>query len=83
MFGIFIYDLIFFAVPAALLVFFGVSLYRYRTAVKQNKRTPDTFPPEEIKKRKTLLIISSVTAAVLVAVVVGFIAMLFMAIAFM
>ena len=31
MFGIFIYDLLFFAIPTVILAFFGVSLYRYIT----------------------------------------------------
>ena len=83
MFGIFIYDLLFFAIPALLIAFFGVCLYRYRSAVDRNKQEPNAFPQEEIRKRKTLLVISSVTAVVLAAVVVGFIALLVMAVAFM
>ena len=50
---------------------------------KQNEEVPGTFAPEETKRRKIMLIIASVVAGVLVAVVIGFIALLFMAVAFM
>ena len=83
MFGIILYDVIFFAVPAILLVFFAISLYRYISAKRENEETPDTFSAEEIKKRKIILIVASIIAATLVAIVIGFIAMLFMAVAFM
>lgn len=83
MFGIFFYDLLFFGMPVILIVFFGVSVYRYVSAVKQNKEAPGTFSPEEIKKLRTLLIVFSVAAGVLVAVVIGFVWLLFMALAYM
>ena len=83
MFGIMLYDILFFGIPAVLFVLFGVSLYRYKTAKEENKQNPDTYSPEEMKKRKMMLIIASVIAGVLVAVVIGFIALLFMAVAFM
>jgi len=83
MFGIILYDVIFFAVPALLLLFFGISLYRYISAKRENDETPGSYSIEEIKKRKIILIIASVIAGALIAVVIGFIAMLFMAVAFM
>ena len=83
MFGVLLYDILFFAIPAILILFIGISFYRYRCAKKQNEEVPGTFAPEEIKRRKIMLIIASVAAGVLVAVVIGFIALLFMAVAFM
>ena len=83
MFGIFFYDLLFFGIPVILIVLFGISVYRYVSAVKQNKQAPGTFSPEEIKKRRIALIIFSVVAGVLAAVVIGFVWLLFMAVAFM
>lgn len=83
MFGILIYDILFFSIPAIILAFLGVSIYRYVYAKRKNKLSPDTFSNEEINKRKMWLIISAVISGVLVAVVVGFIALLFMAVAFM
>lgn len=83
MFGIMFYDILFFGIPAVLFVLFGVSLYRYKTAKEENKQNPGAYSPEEMKKRKLMLIIASVIAGVLVAVVIGFIALMFMAVAFM
>ncbi|MBR7161495.1 MAG: hypothetical protein IKD07_03680 [Clostridia bacterium] len=78
-----IYYALFFAIPIGTLFFFGISLYRYLSARKANKKNPGTVSEEEIKKRKLLLIVACVIAGVLVAVVIGFIALLFMAIAYM
>lgn len=83
MFGIFIYDVLFFAVPVIWLILFGISLYRYISAKKQNKQMPGTFSPGEIKKRKVFLIVMSIVAGMILAMVIGLIAMLFMAVAFM
>ena len=83
MFGILLYDILFFAIPILLIALFGVSLYRYVSAKKQNKAVPGTFSDAEIKKRKIMLIVLSVIAGILAVIVIGFIALLFMAIAFM
>ena len=83
MFGILLYDIFFFAIPIILIALFGVSLYRYISAKKQNKVAPGTFSDAEIKKRKIMLIVLSVIAGVLAVLVVGFIALMFMAVAFM
>lgn len=83
MFGIMLYDILFFGIPAILLLLFGISVYRYVSAKKANREQPGTYSPEEMKKRKLLLIVSSAVAGVLVAVVIGFVALLFMAVAFM
>ena len=83
MFGIFIYDVLFFAVPVIWLILFGISLYRYISAKKQNKQMSGTFSPAEIKKRKVFLIVMSIVAGMILAMVIGLIAMLFMAVAFM
>ena len=83
MFGVLLYDILFFAIPAILLALFGISVYRYVSAKKQNEAVPGTFTEEEIKKRKTMLIVLSVIAGVLATVVIGFVILLYMAIAFM
>lgn len=83
MFGILLYDIFFLAIPIILIALFGVSLYRYISAKKQNKVVPGTFSDAEIKKRKIMLIVLSVIAGVLAVIVVGFIALMFMAVAFM
>lgn len=83
MFVSLVFDLLFFAIPTALLVFFGISLYRYLSAKSKNKRLPGTFSPEEVKYRRTALILSSVMAGILLAVVIAFVILLSMAIAYM
>ena len=83
MFGILLYDIFFFAIPIILIALFGVCLYRYITAKKQNKMAPGTFSDAEIRKRKIMLIVLSVIAGALAAIVIGFIALMFMAVAFM
>ena len=83
MFGIIIYDILFFAIPAIIIALLGVSIYRYVSAKRKNKLTPGTVSAEEMKKRKILLIVSAIIAGALVIVVIGFIALLFLAVAFM
>lgn len=41
MFGVFIYDFLFFAIPIAAMLFFGISLYRYCSAKSKNKKSPN------------------------------------------
>ena len=83
MFGILVIDIMFFAIPALLLCFFVFSLYRYLHAKKINKSAPNSFSQNEIKYRKTMLIVSSIIAALFAFIVIGFIFLLYMAIAFM
>ena len=81
--GILLYDILFFSIPIILIALFGISVFRYVSAKKQNKAAPGTFSDDEIKKRKIMLIVLSVITAVLAAIVIGFIALMFMAVAFM
>ena len=55
MFGVLLYDILFFAIPAILILFIGISFYRYRSAKKQNEEAPGTYSAEEIKRRKIML----------------------------
>ena len=79
----FIYSILFMLIPIIAIAFLIVSICRYVSAVGKNKETPDTFSAEEIKKRKTLLIISIIIMSVFAAVVIGLILLSFMAVAFM
>ena len=81
MFGSLVYGILFFAIPGILIILFGISLYRYISAKKHNKQIPGTFSPEEIKKRKIFLIVISVIAGLLTTVVIGFMVLLFIAVA--
>ena len=78
-----IFIFLYFSIPAITLILWGVSLYKYLSAKKANKKVPGTISEDELKRRKTMLIVTSVIAAVLVAVIIGFIGLLFLAVAFM
>ena len=73
----------FFAIPLMAIAYLGVSIYRYASAKRQNKLTPGSIPPEEIKRRLIRLIVSAIVVAVLVIVVIGIINLFFMAVAYM
>ena len=81
MFRIILLNILFFGIPVILVALFGISLYRYSFAKKQNKRAPGTFLPKEIKKRKILLIVFSVVAGVIDTIFIGLIVLLSMAVA--
>ena len=83
MFGVLIYDLLFFAVPVGILVFFVISLCRYLSARKQERELPGSVEAQDLKNRKAMLIVSAVMAGVLLAVTIGLIVLLYMAVAFM
>ena len=75
--------LAFYGIPIGVLAFFIVSLVRFCRGRKANKLAPNTFSPEEMRLRKTTLIVASVIMGVLAAVVIGLTVLLFMAVAFM
>lgn len=74
---------IFYGIPIAAILFLAISLYRYVHAKSANKKEPGTFSASEMKKRKILVIVSSVIAGVLALVVIGFAILLYTAVAFM
>lgn len=78
-----IYEILFYAIPAALIILFLVVRDRYKSAKKQNEAFPGTFSDEEIKRRKVAMIIVTVIGGSIITVVVGFTALLFLAVAFM
>lgn len=83
MFMDYVFYVLFFALPFLTVGFFGISLFRYLSARNANRKNPDTFSADEIKKRKLLFIISSVVMGVFVTIVIGVIVLLCMAIAYM
>lgn len=80
---VYLMQYLYYLLPIAAIVFFIISLVRYISARNSYRYKTGSISKEELKKRKLLLIISSVIMAVLVAVVVGFIFLLVMAIAYM
>lgn len=75
--------LLYFGIPTLALLFFGISLFRYCHAKYRNRRIPGTFGEDAVRTRKFLLIVSAVIAGVLAAVILGFMVLLLMAVAFM
>ena len=78
-----LFSILFAAIPAVLFALFAVSLYRYLSARKQDRLAPGTISPKELTARKIMLIVTSVVLGVFVAVVIGFMALMAMAIVFM
>ena len=78
-----IVEALYYIIPAAALIFFGISLFRCCYAKHKNKRAPGTYTPEQMKSRKICLVISSVIAGIMAVVILSFIGLLMMAVAFM
>jgi len=76
-------SILYYLIPAAAISFFIGSLLAYFTAKHKNKRAPGTYTDAQIKSRKVCLVVSSVIAGILAVVVLAFIGLLMMAIAFM
>lgn len=74
---------LFCGIPIAAIVFFVVSLCRFLSASKRNKLQPGSVDEQTIKTRKILLIVASVIAGILVAIVLSMVALLYMAVIFM
>lgn len=72
-----LYSLLVMILPLGTIVFFIVSLVRYVSGKKAGCQE------QELKRRKVLLVVSSVMMGVLVASLIGIIVLLYMAIAFM
>ncbi len=74
---------IYYAIPAAAIVFFFVSLFRFLSAKKKNRLEPGSVSRESMRLRTIMLILSSVIAGVLLAVVIGIVLLMMMAVAYM
>lgn len=79
----YIISILYYLIPTGAVLFFVGSLIAYNVAKRKNKRVPGTYSPEQIKTRKICLIVSSVIAGILAVVVLAFIGLLMMAVAFM
>ena len=78
-----IFSVLLFGIPTLSLVLFFISLYRYVSAKRKNKRTPDTFSEAEMGERKMMLVIFSVVTGVLLSILIGLTVLLYLAVAFM
>ena len=79
----YIISALYYIIPLFAVLFFCISLFRYLYAKRRNKRIPGTYTDTQMKSRKVWLIVSSVVAGILAVVVLAFIGLLMMAVAFM
>lgn len=70
-------------IPLAAIVFFVISLCDFISVKKQYKTEPNETNEQKKNTAKTLLIVSSIIMGVLLAVVIGFMLLMFMAVAYM
>ena len=82
MFGA-IFQILFYAIPIGLIALLVFVCKRYKSAKRQNEAAPGTFTDKEIKKRKTTMIVVTVIVGSILTVVLGFTALLYLAVAFM
>jgi heme/copper-type cytochrome/quinol oxidase subunit 2 len=78
-----IYQILFYAIPIGLIALLVFVCKRYKSAKRQNEAAPGTFTDKEIKKRKTAMIVVTVIVGAILTVVLGFTALLYLAVAFM
>ena len=72
-----------YALPVAAVVLFVVSLVRYIRARSANRRVPDTYNKRQMTDRLVWLIVTGVITGVMVLMILGFVMLLMMAVAFM
>ena len=72
-----------YALPVAAVVLFVVSLVRYIRARRANRRAPDTYDKGQMTSRLVWLIVTAVIMGIMVTVILGFMLLLFLAVAFM
>lgn len=74
---------LYFGLPAFSVSWFAVALYRFSIAKYHMKRGKQQYSDSDLRSRKIQLIISSVLLGVIVLIVISFIVLLMMAVAFM
>ncbi len=77
------YLFLYYGIPVAAVVFFLVTLILHLSARRKARRAPGSVSEQTLRLRRTLFIIASVLMGILLAVVVAFIALMLLAVAFM
>jgi ABC-type Fe3+-siderophore transport system permease subunit len=78
-----IFSLLFYGVPALLVLLWVLSLWRYLRAKKKEKEQPGSVSPSALDTRRTLMIIMSVVVGALALIALGLFALLSLAVAYM
>lgn len=82
-FGMIAYILLFFFIPLGVVLLFAFSLGKYSSAKRECRENPGSMTPEELKRKKVVMLLFGVVAAVLVLAALGAVGLFFMAISFM
>ena len=72
-----------YALPVAAVVLFIISLVRYIRARRANRRAPETYSKWQMTSRLVWLIVTGAIMGAMVLMIVGFMLLLLMAVAFM
>ncbi len=75
--------LLYLAVPILSFIAFVITLVLYLSGRHKNKKAPGSVSSQSMKQRKILLIVSSVVLGILLLIVLGFMGLLLLAVAFM
>ena len=81
--GSWVADLLFFGVPILAIIFFVLCLRDYKKAKRQATMNPGSVTKGQLRGKLILAVVLGVIAVSMTIVVVGFVALLFMVIAFM
>ena len=72
-----------YALPAAAVVLFVISLVRYIRARRANRRAPDTYNKWQMTSRLVWLVVTGAITGTMVLMIVSFVLLLMTAVAFM
>ena len=78
-----LFSALLYLIPLSSIAFFIVSLCCYISAKKRYNADPSDLNDHKKQTTKTLLIVSSIIMGVLLAVIIGFIALMYTAVAYM
>ena len=77
------FELLYYLIPIAAVIFFVVSLIFYCSAKRQNIKKPGSYSTSQMKSRLVCLVVSSVCLGLIVLVFIAFILLIMMAVAYM
>ena len=83
LFGSFLPDLILNVTPVIIIALFVFSLIRYILGKRLRKKAPDLITHRQLRNRLIMLVVASVLLGLLACIVIGFIILLYTAVAFM
>ncbi len=80
---LYVIDALFYLIPIGAIVFFCVSLIRFISARRKNKRIPGSYSEKQMMTRFILMIVSSVIVGIMLVSAIALVLLLFAALAYM